>query len=79
MFSPSKLPHPPACPQEVTALVLQQGAHSQIVNQNFSACPCGGNEAKLTNQPKGAKLEYRVKAINSSGESMPSNTISVVL
>jgi hypothetical protein len=37
------------------------------------------NEAKLTNQPIGVKLEYRIKAINSTGESMPSNTISVVL
>lgn len=37
------------------------------------------NEAKLTNQPTGCKLEYRVKAVNSSGQSMPSNTISVVL
>jgi len=36
------------------------------------------NEAKLTKQPLGCKLEYRVKAINSSGESMPSNTIAVV-
>jgi hypothetical protein len=38
----------------------------------------GGNEVKLTNRLTGCKLEYRVKAINSSGESMPSNTISVV-
>jgi hypothetical protein len=37
------------------------------------------NEAKLTNQPTGCKLEYRVKAMNSSGESMPSNTVGVVL
>ncbi len=37
------------------------------------------NEAKLTNQPVGCKLEYRVKAINASGESCPSNTVSVVL
>jgi len=37
------------------------------------------NEAKLTNQPTGTKLEYRVKAINSSGESMPSNTVGVIL
>ena len=37
------------------------------------------NEHKLTKQPIGCKLEYRVKAINSSGESMPTNTVSVVL
>jgi hypothetical protein len=45
-------------------------------------------EAKLTKQPipakgllgqAGCKLEYRVKAINPSGESMPSNTVGVVL
>ena len=36
-------------------------------------------EVKLKNQPTGCKLEYRVKAINASGESMPSNTVGVVL
>jgi hypothetical protein len=36
-------------------------------------------QTKLEKQPTGCKLEYRFKAINSSGESMPSNTISVVL
>jgi len=39
----------------------------------------GGNEAKLTNQLTGCKLEYRIKGINASGESMTSNKISVIL
>jgi len=38
----------------------------------------GGNEAKLEDQPTGCTLEYRVKAINASRESMPSNTVGVV-
>jgi hypothetical protein len=37
------------------------------------------HEAKLTSQPTGCKLEYRVKAINATGEGMPSNTVMVVL
>ena len=37
------------------------------------------SEATLTNQQRGIQLEYRVKAINTGGESPPSNTIAVVL
>ena len=33
----------------------------------------------LTNQPRGPQLEYRVKAVNVGGESIPSNTVAVVL
>jgi len=36
-------------------------------------------EATLTNQPRGQQLEYRVKAVNVGGESVPSNTAPVVL
>lgn len=36
-------------------------------------------EAKLMHQPKGVRLEYRVKATNIGGESTPSNTAAVVL
>ena len=36
-------------------------------------------EATLMNQPRGLQLEYRVKAINTGGESVPSNTVGVVL
>jgi hypothetical protein len=36
-------------------------------------------EATLVDQPKGAELEYRVIAINKSGEGSPSNTVMVVL
>ena len=37
------------------------------------------SEAMLMNQPRGPQLEYRVKAINTGGESIPSNTVAVVL
>lgn len=36
-------------------------------------------EATLTGQQRGVQLEYRVKAINIGGESVPSNTAAVVL
>ena len=35
--------------------------------------------ASLKDQPRGVQLEYRVKAINKSGQSPPSNTVAVVL
>ncbi len=37
------------------------------------------SETTLMNQPRGPQLEYRVKAINTGGESPPSNTVAVVL
>jgi len=36
-------------------------------------------ETTLMNQPRGPELEYRVKAVNTGGESTPSNTAAVVL
>ncbi len=36
-------------------------------------------ETTLTDQPRGPQLEYRVKAVNAGGESIPSNTAAVVL
>jgi hypothetical protein len=36
-------------------------------------------KATLKDQPRGVQLEYRIKAINKSGESEASNTIAVVL
>jgi len=36
-------------------------------------------ETTLTGQPRGPQLEYRVKAVNAGGESVPSNTAAVVL
>ncbi len=36
-------------------------------------------EIDLTNQPQGIELEYRIKAVNTGGQSMPSNTVAVVL
>ena len=37
------------------------------------------SESTIMNQPRGLQLEYRVKAINTGGESLPSNTVAVVL
>ncbi len=37
------------------------------------------SESNLTSQPRGLQLEYRVKGVNIGGESMPSNTVAVVL
>ncbi len=36
-------------------------------------------EINLTEQPVEVRVEYRVKAVNAAGESMPSNSVSVVL
>jgi len=36
-------------------------------------------ETTLADQPRGPQLEYRVKAVNAGGESIPSNTAAVVL
>ncbi|MDD5326860.1 MAG: fibronectin type III domain-containing protein [Phycisphaerae bacterium] len=36
-------------------------------------------EINLTEQPDNVRVEYRVKASNAAGESMPSNSVSVVL
>ena len=36
-------------------------------------------ESMMTSQPQGPQLEYRIKAVNVGGESIPSNTAAVVL
>ena len=36
-------------------------------------------EATLMDQPRGPQLEYRIKAVNAGGTSVPSNTAAVVL
>ena len=37
------------------------------------------SEVTLGGQPRGPQLEYRIKAVNTGGESIPSNTVAVVL
>ena len=36
-------------------------------------------EISLTDQPDAVRIEFRIKAANAAGESMPSNSVSVVL
>ncbi len=52
-------------------------------NGNWSEWQFAGtsynSDVKLTKQPIGIKLEYQVRAGNSSGQSYPSNTVAVVL
>jgi hypothetical protein len=38
-----------------------------------------GAEAKLTNLERGKELEFHVVALNKAGESLPSNSVTVVL
>ena len=38
-----------------------------------------GSETSLSDQPRGPQLEYRIKAVNVGGESIPSNTVAMVL
>ena len=37
------------------------------------------SESTIMSQPRGVQLEYRVKAVNTDGESTPSNTAAIVL
>jgi hypothetical protein len=52
-------------------------------NGNWSEWQLAGtsynNEIKLIKQPIGIKLEYQVRASNTSGQTMPTNTVAVVL
>jgi hypothetical protein len=46
----------------------------------WSLCSTTYNcEIDLTDQPINVRLEYRIKASNAAGESMPSNSVSVTL
>ncbi|MCK4752153.1 MAG: fibronectin type III domain-containing protein [Planctomycetes bacterium] len=55
----------------------------QEQNGQFSSWIVSGTayQTKITlkDQPQNTQLEYRVKAVNASGESIPSNTVEVVL
>jgi len=60
----------------VRCYLIERGSNSvnwTCVSTSFET------EVKLLKQPLGCKLEYRVKATNTSGESCPSNTVNVVL
>ncbi len=56
----------------------QQGADGQFGPWTLASTTYNC-EFHLTDQPMAVRLEYRVKASNAAGESMPSNTVSVTL
>jgi len=56
----------------------QQSAGGEI-GEWFVVSTSLSHEINLTEQPRGIQLEYRIKAVNTGGESPPSNTISAVL
>ena len=55
----------------------------QLAEGDFSSWSIVGsafnNEIRLNEQPQCVQLEYRIKAVNTGGESVPSNTAAVVL
>jgi hypothetical protein len=57
----------------------KQPAEGGRVSAYLSACEPAQAGSTLVDQPKGKELEYRVIAINKSGEGSPSNTVVVVL
>ena len=82
----------PKSEPEIMALAerLYRGRLDHIATAILSAClpapsevrQAGGHAqagATLVDQPKGKELEYRIIAINKSGEGSPSNTVMVVL
>jgi len=50
-----------------------------VIETDLSACGHAQTESTLVEQPKGKELEYRIIAINKSGEGSPSNTVEMVL
>ena len=61
---------------EADVVALAQVMASGLTNNATTAVI---TEATLTGQPRGPQLEYRIKAVNIGGESIPSNTVAVVL
>ena len=56
----------------------QQSAGGEF-NEWFVVSTSLSHKINLSEQPRGGQLEYRVKAVNTGGESPPSNTVAVVL
>jgi hypothetical protein len=62
---------------------LYETNHGGLRNASWSEWQLAGssynNEVKLLKQPIGIKLEYQIRASNTAGVSLPSNTVGVVL
>jgi hypothetical protein len=72
----------PACGSIVRNYIIEQRL---LPDENAEPGPwhiaatCLNNKVELINQPRGIQTEFRVKAANVSGESMPSNTVAAIL
>jgi hypothetical protein len=63
----------------VRSFIIERKQFSGSWSEFSWAGSCYDDNVKLTRQPSGCKLEYQVRASNTSGLSFPSNTVSVVL
>ena len=76
------------CPAKTVFLAKKRGLAKKTDNRllitiifmkGFDEAIALQSESIIMGQPCGSQLEYRVKAINTGGESPPSNTVAVVL
>lgn len=71
----------PTCGGTIRNYIIQR--RDKIENGTFGSWILVGSslntEINLTEQPRSIQLEYRIKAINAGGESVPSNSVAVVL
>jgi hypothetical protein len=57
----------------------RQAGEGGVFGSWMTVQSCYNTDASIIEQPVDVRLEYRVKASNAAGESMPSNTVSVML
>jgi hypothetical protein len=60
--------------------IIERRCQSTDLSDNWTLDAISYNcQANLANQPKGIKLEYRVRVSNLAGQSLPSNTATITL
>jgi hypothetical protein len=60
--------------------IIERRCHDANQSGNWTIAVISYNcQANLSNQPKGIYLEYRVRASNLAGQSLPSNTATITL